>query len=210
MLYNVDRIKQDVRVCLDENRLDDMLIAVEDIDTLKLDEIIESKVLEAVEKVHKEAPYYMLHEGHNFGDAVYWGDLESGWVLLPEDFMRLVIFEMDDWEQPVYTAMSVTDPQYQKCRSRIKAIRGTAQRPVCVITTRPEGKVLEFYSCKSTEAEVRRGVYIPYPVDEDGWVDISERCYGAVVYTIAGLTLESCGEHEKAERMLAIAQSKVK
>ena len=199
---------QDVRICLDQNMASDALIESGDIDTLSLDEIIKSKILEAVQRVHRDAPNYLLEGGHNFGDAVYWRDLESGWVLLPKDFLRLVVFEMDDWEQAVYQAISTDDPEYEKQRSRFKGIRGTAQRPVCAIAIRPESRVLEFYSCKSKNAQVSRAMYIPYPkIDEDNGVDICERCYNAVVYTAAGLTLLTCGEVEKGNSVSELAQT---
>lgn len=208
MIYNIDKIMEDVRVCIDQNMTSEALVESGDIDTLALDEIIKSKILEAIQRVHMEAPPYLLENGHNFGDAVYWKEMESGWVLLPSDFMRLVVFEMDDWERAVYTAISVDDPDYEKQRSRIKGIRGTAQKPVCVLALRPEGKVLEFYSCKSTDAQVSRAIYIPYPViDDDGGVDVSERCYNAVVYTAAGLTLMTCGEANQASALSDLAKT---
>lgn len=211
MIYQLDKIMQDVRICLDQNMTSDALLESGDIDTLALDDIIRSKILEAVQRVHMDAPNYLLEGGHNFGDAVYWRELESGWVLLPPDFMRLVVFEMDDWEQAVYQAISTDDPEYKKQRSRFKGIRGTAQHPVCAIAIRPEGRVLEFYSCKSKDAQVSRAMYIPYPkIDEDNGVDICERCYNAVVYTAAGLTLLTCGEVEKGNAVSELAQTYLK
>ncbi len=211
MIYQLDKIMQDVRICLDQNMTSDALLDSGDLDTLALDDIIRSKILEAVQRVHMDAPNYLLEGGHNFGDAVYWRELESGWVLLPPDFMRLVVFEMDDWETAVYQAISTDDPEYEKQRSRFKGIRGTAQRPVCAIAIRPEGRVLEFYSCKSEDATVSRAMYIPYPeIDENGGVDISERCYKAVIYTAAGLTLLTCGEVEKGNAVSELAQTFLK
>ena len=211
MIYQLDKIMQDVRICLDQNMTSDALLESGDIDTLALDDIIRSKILEAVQRVHMDAPNYLLEGGHNFGDAVYWRELESGWVLLPQDFMRLVVFEMDDWEQAVYQAISTDDPEYEKQRSRFKGIRGTAQRPVCAIAIRPEGRVLEFYSCKSKDAQVSRAMYIPYPkIDEGNGVDICERCYNSVVYTAAGLTLLTCGEVEKGNAVSELAQTFLK
>lgn len=211
MIFQIEKIMQDVRICLDQNMTSDALLESGDIDTLALDDIIRSKILEAVQRVHMDAPNYLLEGGHNFGDAVYWRELESGWVLLPPDFMRLVVFEMDDWEQAVYQAISTDDPEYEKQRSRFKGIRGTAQRPVCAIAIRPEGRVLEFYSCKSEDAQVSRAMYIPYPkIDEDNGVDICERCYNAVVYTAAGLTLLTCGEVEKGNAVSELAQTFLK
>lgn len=211
MIFQIDNIMRDVRVCLDENMMSEALLESGDIDTLALDDIIRSKILEAVQRVHMDAPNYLLEGGHNFGDAVYWRELESGWVLLPPDFMRLVVFEMDDWERAVYQAISTDDPEYEKQRSRFKGIRGTAQRPVCAIAMRPEGRVLEFYSCKSSDAHVSRAMYIPYPkIDEANGVDICERCYKAVVYTAAGLTLLACGETERGNALSELAQTFLK
>lgn len=211
MIYQLGDIIKDIRICLDQNMKSESLMEIGDIDTLALDEIIKSKILEAVQRVHMESPNYLLELGHNFGDAVYWAEKESGWVLLPEDFMRLVVFEMDDWETAVYQAISTDDPEYEKQHSRFKALRGTSQRPVCAIAIRPEGRVLEFYSCKSKEAQVSRAVYIPYPkIDANQGVDISERCYTAVVYTAAGLTLMTCGEVEKGNAVSEMAQTFLK
>lgn len=208
MIYQLDKIMQDVRICLDQNMNSEPLIENGDMDTLALDGIIKSKIVEAIQRVHLEAPNYLLEGGHNFGDAVYWRDLESGWVLLPDDFMRLVVFEMDDWEQAVYQAISTDDPEYEKQRSRFKGIRGTAQRPVCAIAIRPEGKVLEFYSCKTTDAKVSRAMYLPYPrIDEDGGVDVCERCYNAVVYMTAGLVLSSLGESDRYQVMIELSKT---
>ena len=89
---------QDVRICLDQNMASDALIESGDIDTLALDEIIKSKILEAIQRVHRDAPNYLLEGGHNFGDAVYWRELESVWLLLLNVFLRLFVFEIDDWD----------------------------------------------------------------------------------------------------------------
>lgn len=208
MIFKIPDILREVRVSLDENGVSDELLMTGDVETLSLDDIIRQKVPEAVRLVHTAAPTYLLESGHNFGDAVYWGDLESGWVLLPDDFMRLLMFRMSDWERAVYTAISTEDEEYERQRSRFKGIRGTSQKPVCAIALRPEGKVLEFYSCKSEEAEVAQATYLPYPkVDEFDGIDISERCYRAVVYMAAALTLQTYGEAEKASAMTELSKS---
>lgn len=206
MIYGIGDVIRDVRICLDQNMRSEALLAEEDTDTLALEEIVRSKIIEAVELVHKRAPYYLLEEGHTFGDAVYWGDQESGWVLLPQDFMRLIVFEMSDWDRGVYAAISPADSAYALQRQRVKALRGTSQRPVCAITTRPEGKALEFYSCKSEGAYVKRAQYLPYPtIERAGGIDISERCYRAVVYTAAALVMQTLGESEKSASLMEIS-----
>lgn len=208
MIYKLTDIARDVRIAIDQNMTSEQLIATEDIETLSLEDIIRSKIEEAVRRVETAAPVHFLEEGHDFGDAVYWGELESGWVLLPDDFMRLIAFRMSDWERTVYAAISVDDPQYQKQSSRYKGIRGNTQKPVCAVVNRAEGKALEFYSCNSTEAYVSRASYLPYPhIDEDDGIDISEKCYTAVIYTVAALVLTTYGEADKASAMTDLAKS---
>lgn len=143
-----------------------------------------------------------------FGDAIYWEENGSGWTLLPDDFMRLVAFRMSDWERTCYMAISADDPLYDLQSSRYKGIRGNVQKPVCAVVNRAEGKVLEFYSCNSEEAYVKRASYIPYPsIDEEDGIDISERCYTAVVYTTAALVLTAYGASEQAAAMNTLAKS---
>lgn len=200
MIYKLAEIAREVRIAIDQNMTSEQLIATEDIETLSLEEIIRSKIVEAVRRVETSAPVHFLEEGHDFGDAVYWADLESGWVLLPDDFMRLIAFRMSDWERTVYAAISVDDPLYAKQSSRYKGIRGNTQKPVCAIVNRAEGKALEFYSCNSEEAYVSRASYLPYPhIDEDDGIDISEKCFTAVTYTVAALVLTTYGEAEKRQ-----------
>ena len=105
-------------------------------------------------------------------------------------------------------AISADDPLYDLQSSRYKGIRGNVQKPVCAIVNRAEGKALEFYSCNSEEAYVKRASYIPYPsIDDEDGIDISERCYTSVVYTTAALVLTAYGASEQATAMNTLAKS---
>lgn len=215
MIVQIDDLLKDVRVSIDHNKVSEPLVTSGDIDTLSLDDIIKSKVLDAVRTVEMTAPVYMLEGGHSFAydgenDAsqIYWGEDGTGWILLPDDFMRLVAFQMSDWERPCVEAISASDPAYQLQRSSIAGIRGNWQRPVCAITARPEGKVLEFYSSKDDAATVTRAVYIPYPeVDKNGGVDVSKRCYRSIVYMCAGLSLATIGEDNMSSNMMNLSKN---
>lgn len=191
-VYRLEDIVKDVKIALDRNGDSDALRDIRDLDTLTLDEIIESKVVEAVKIVHGTAPAHLLDGGnsfaYSFADAIYWQDKECGWVLLPEDFMRFVSFKMDDWDRAVFTCMSTDDAEYEKQSSPFKGIRGNARNPKCFISVRPEGRVLEFYSCKTSNAKITQAIYLPYPkIDELNSIEICSRCYNAVIYTIAAL-----------------------
>lgn len=207
-MYKIETVSQDVRIAIDENKTSEQLLGDEDVDTLSLNEIVRSKIEEAVRRVETTAPTFLLEEGHTFGDSVFWEDNNSGWTLLPDDFMRLIAFRMSDWERTCYNAISVDDPLYDLQSSRFKGVRGNVQKPVCAVVNRAEGKALEFYSCDSEEAYVKRATYLPYPkIDDEEGIDISERCYTAVVYTTAALVLTAYGANDRAEQLNALAKS---
>lgn len=67
---------------------------------------------------------------------------------------------------------------------------------------------MEFYSCKTTEAKVSRAVYLPYPeIDIYDSIEICEKCYDAVIYTIAALVLTTFGDTEKSAALNELAKS---
>lgn len=206
-IYKISEIQKAVRVVLDKNAVSTLLSDLVDIDTLSVNELIVASVERAARNVALRAPIDFLEQGHDISDDIYWNaDGKTGWVLLPDDFLRLLVFEMSDWERPVYEPITPDDPLYAQQKSRWGGIRGNVEKPVCALCLRPEGKVLEFYSCKNTDAYMTRGVYIPYPkTDGIGGIDISERCYDAVVYECAGLVATSLEDTATSALMRAEA-----
>lgn len=59
MVYKIEVVEQDVRIAIDENKTSEQLISDEDIDTLSLNEVIRSKIEEAVRRVETTAPMYL-------------------------------------------------------------------------------------------------------------------------------------------------------
>jgi len=207
MIYQIDKVMRDVRVALDLNVNSRQLFKTADVDTLTLDEIIRSKIVDAVRTVEMQAETYLLDSGHNFADAVYWNDLCSGWILLPDDFMRLIVFKMSDWERSVYSAINETDDEYIQMGSRFKGIRGTAQKPVCAVVTRPEGRALEFWSCKSEDATIEKAVYLPVPeIREDG-IEICERCYRSSIYMAGALVAQALGANDAGQNLVETSKA---
>jgi hypothetical protein len=206
-VYTIGGIVRDVRVALDQNVSGGQLSGFGDADTLSVDEIIRSKIADSVRRIHGNAPLYML-EGTSFGDSINWEKEGCGWVLLPDDFMRLVVFEMSDWSRAVYDAITPDDPQYRIQQSKFVGVRGNASNPVCALCLRPEGKVLEFYSSNDSRAHISRALYMPHPkVDAYGGIDISPRCYDAVVYMAASLAASAMGEKERSAELASQSAS---
>lgn len=199
MIYSAEEMIRDVRVAIDMNCVEKSLLGSGDEDTLRLDEIIGSKLSEGARLVLVEAPSRLLESGHDFVNEdlsnFFMGEDGKGFVILPDDFLRLVSFRMSDWSRTVYDAISENDPRYALQSSRWKGICGNPEKPVAAVVRRSEGLVLEFYSCRDRDATVAQASYVPVPrVDGAGMIDIAEGCYRAAVYKAAALTLASYGD----------------
>lgn len=203
MVFKISNISRDVRVAIDENKTSERLIYEDDIDTLSFNEIVHSKIVEAVRRVVMKAPIHLLDGGIPFGDAIFWRDNGAGWILLPDDFLRLIVFKMNDWERAVYEPITSSSPIYRLQSSRYKGIRGNPQKPVVAIVRRAEGLALELYSSKDNGALVEQALYYPMPrTDRDGGIEIPPRCYKAVIYEVASLVLAVIGQIEQSAIML--------
>lgn len=215
MVYDIERLVRSVRVILDENKVSAPLKAIDDIDALSLDDIIESKLLDAVRAVETDAPTYLLGAGNPLPDtSILWDGkvgYGSGSINLPDDFMRLITFQMSDWVRAVTTAISEDDPQYELQSSRYEGIRGNYQNPIVAITLQSSGLVLEFYSCSSgPRVYVKRARYLSMPkVDENGGIDIPEKLHTAVVYYAAYLVALTMKDNI-AESLLNISKDFIK
>lgn len=211
MIVRAEEMARAVRVAIDQNRASERLLLEEDADTLSLDEIIYAKLADAVRLVETEAPRHLLEAGHDLIEAndkdFFMGEDGKGFVVLPDDFMRLISFRMSDWKRTVFEPITEEDPRYALQSSRWKGICGNPEKPVAAIVNRSEGLVLEFYSCDDRKATVAQATYLPYPrIDREGGIDVSERCYRAAVYRAASLALASVGD-ELATTMLEISRS---
>lgn len=208
MIYKVADLVREVRIAIDKNNSSAPLAAlIDDVDTLSIDALIESKIEDAARAVTVNAPRHLLDSGKGFSTAVAWSSSKTkhwGFTQLPEDFLRLVTFQMSDWSYPVVEAITETAPIYKQQNSRFAGIGGNPQRPVVAIVQHPIGLILEFYSCTSNDVAVKLARYIPIPRIENERIGISEKLVDGVVYYCAYLVLTSLSEVEQAKVMFAI------
>lgn len=207
MIVQAEKMARDVRIAVDMNHESTPLLLEDDIDTISFNDIIYAKLTDAVRMVEMEAPLHLLEQGHQFGENIVWSDGGKGWLILPDDFMRLVVFKMSDWHHSVSEAITQDDPKYSRQWSKWKGICGNPEKPVVAIVNRAEGNVLEFFSCNDDTATVEQAVYIPLPrIDLDGGIDVSEKCYKAAVYRAGALALSSIGD-QLATTMVELSKS---
>lgn len=209
MYYDFADIIARARIAMDENRQGEPLDGMGDVNTLTLDELLRQKIPEAMRICMLNAPTELLGEGEAFADSIQWESAEGygmGEIVLPDDFLRLLTFQMSDWDLPVTEAITEVHPLYLRQKSRFRGIRGNPQKPIVAVVHKPIGLVLEFYSCESGEGCcVKMARYIPTPrIDtEEDKIDIPDKLVDVVVnytgYLVAALlgqevTANSCKE----------------
>lgn len=203
---SISDLVRDVKIVLNENIQTDPILS-DDVSQLELDELIEARITDAVRAVHEAAPSDMLDDGIAIpGSPVTLQD-GSGYILLPDDFMRLVIFQLQTWSRPVITPIADTDPAYFMQKSRFLGIRGGTDKPICAITTGTSGRVLEFFSiAPGTSAIILKAKYLPLPKIENENILICKKLRTPIVYQCAALTALSYKD-ELSKSLFEIAKS---
>lgn len=214
MKYSVEKIVVDVRKILDENEVSTVLVNDGDNDTLSLNAIISHKITDAARSVLDATHSRHLDAGVNLPTEITWPISVGngmGSIPLPDDFGRLLIFQMSDWRQPVLNPIYDSDPLYALQKSKYAGITGGVEKPVCAITTGITGKVLEFYSCREGAAvTIKIAKYLPYPSISEGGIDLCEKLYLPTIYYIAGLVSITYKDSEHGVRLIEIAGDYIK
>ena len=160
--------KRQVRVCLDENKSINTDTLLQDIDTLSLDEIIDSKVEEAALSVIKAAPVTKLGDISKSLKSLPSISKESpynGEVALPNNFERLVRFKMKSWSHALFVVQQPYTPQWEKAHSGFN-VYGTKDRPVVfLVPSEFNGRdlKLEFFCAGSPNDKLDRCLYVARP-----------------------------------------------
>lgn len=210
MIYQLADIVRDVKVAMDENGNDDALVLEGDVDTLSLDAIIKSKILEAARLVLASAPAVLLDNAKPMYNGIHWLSDESGRIYLPDDYYRIVVFQMDDWKVPVLNVITAEDVRYAQQHSPVKGLHGNPARPVVALVPTHTGMAMEFFGSKSRGAKIKQSLYLPEPAfDRDGGLDVAERCYNGIVYLAAALTCTSIGRADMSQVLVQLSKEAV-
>lgn len=155
-------------------------------DSEALDTVIRSKILDALAFVNGNAdrellsPDMVLTEGLTVD-----GDM-TGYVSLPDDFLRLVYARLSSWVVAVDEPVLWTDRQYMMLHDRYAT--GSWERPVVALSRKGSRKVLELYKAKSGEDTLDAAIMTVPKITDDA-VEISDLLGVALIYYITGLTL---------------------
>lgn len=157
-----------------------------DEDTIRIDEYIESCIGDALSlvilnSVNPVNPKKCTLSATGNGDG-------SGYVILPDDFVKLLSFRMNGWKRAVSEAYPL-ESETAKEQGNIYS-RGTKSKPVCVLSYSPEGKkTIEYYSVdKDGNNEISVFVYeSSYDENSDINMNASSVEFKALCYMTASL-----------------------
>lgn len=217
--YKVNEIVKEVRIAIDQNMDGTMLSDFGDYDTLALDEIIQSKIVDGAKLIIGAAPIHMIGKGITTvekpnveynkvfdNDKRYYAQ-----VAVPNDYFRLVSFRMADWLMPVTEeeVITPTDAEYALQRSRVEGVRGCPERPVLAFVPNIESGdndyCFEAYSCAGKSA--CSYTYLSNPqINKSGEISLPERLYRPIVYAIAYLATIAFNAEGQAAVLLTTAK----
>jgi hypothetical protein len=121
-------------------------------------------------------------------------------LVLPQDFLRLVTLQMSDWSRPIQTLVNEDSAEYRKQRNRY--LRGTNTKPIGALVHQNGIAMAELYSCTSNVATMMFGQYIPEPYvltyNGDKYTSICEPLKYPCLNQITAHVLRSIGRVQEA------------
>lgn len=181
---------------------DDKVIPFDIVNDKPIDTFIDGLLDECAKEVLLIAPPNRLNGVTSEGAVIYSGDDGSGFVLLPDDCLRVLEFKMSEWKR------SVTDFAQEGSDVALKQsnpfLRGGVCKPVCVLSHRDVGRGFEYYSVKKKH-EIDRLIIVKVTPAED----ISFRLQSVVTWWCASRVLQIVGKanvatmaYERGKNML--------
>lgn len=151
---------------------------------------------DSAREVMAEVPIDMIDTFSHLPDDVGRRPDGSGYVMLPPDFLRLAAFRMSDWNVTVTQPAEEWSAEHLLQQSPWPGLRGRPDRPVCVVSRRGVGYVLEFWS-SARNARVAEGLYVAVPkTDRRGYISLPVSCVAAVAETAASMLRKILVAHE--------------
>lgn len=212
----VDGLVKEVRITLDENQTESAYLE-SGTDNMELDEIIRVKLIDAARSIIETAPVDMLEASElPVGtEAIHTNEDGSGYVELPDDFLRLVRFKLKSWKRAVVYAEEEGSEGDRMQRNGFT--RGTYIKPACVFSHDSGGnRIMEYFtagkgSSGGYDHTVDTALYVPVPsIDNSsgsGTIGIPHLLRPCIVNYCAGLTEVTRGNNQQADVFFKIATS---
>lgn len=141
----------------------------------------------------------------------YKDDLGRGYIVLPEDYLRLLSLKLSSWPLSLNALTAVESDVFK--RQATPWGWGTPEKPVAIVEKNRFGQdVLMYWTAASKSDSVEKCLYIPRPsLYSSSGADVLQSSLRAeaemlLVYRACGLFLEGRKEGAVAERMYALSR----
>ena len=166
------------------------------IDSGQIDHLLDDSVkrLLLIVPPYIPTPVSFIDGEYSTGGAVPYADDLTGYVPLPEGFVRLVSLKMANWQRAVTRAITENDPLYAKQGNPY--LRGSHTKPVVVYRYEPGvGKVLEYYSVELGEHDIDKGLCLIAVAAEN----LEDDLVDPLAWLVAATILDTRGEFDAAK-----------
>ena len=177
--------------------------------TNPLDLLISALLDEAAKNTLMMAPFHILEPSiaeETSGTPDIEDELgETGYVELPDNFLRLISFKMEEWERPVNIPILNTTPEYFMQKN--KYVRGGVSKPVVSINwkvianelTLERIKTLEYYSVPvDSDHAIEHFLYIPETIAEE----VQSNLRDVMTWICAAKILQITGQLDLAQKSM--------
>jgi hypothetical protein len=121
-------------------------------------------------------------------------------LMLPDNFLRLITLQMDDWERPIQTLVNEDSAEYRKQSN--KYLRGTYKKPIGAIVHQSGYPFIRLFSCTTNMASLMYGQYVPEPTKygdgDSAYVKICEPLRYPCLNQITANVLRGIGRAQEA------------
>lgn len=200
-----DRLKYLVKSIIDELAPSSSAI---DYNKLPIDERIDTFSEYCAKQSVLLSPHKYLQKQEIPNDIVSNGD-GSGYVVLPEDFLRLFSFSMEGWKKRVINAIPEESEMYLLQKNPVT--RGGENFPVCAVVRRDGNLALEWYSVPAyvRSPKCKEKYYVSNPKITGTEIDIPDQLDMLLAYLTAKEVLMSFQSYDVAKATEELVQKEL-
>lgn len=192
---DIDGLKYMVKSIIDEITPSTSVV---DYNNLPIDDRIETFAENCAKQSILLSPHKCLVGKEIPGDISSYGD-GSGYIALPNDFLKLFSFKMEGWKKRVTETVTEDSERYLLQKNAVT--RGGINFPVCAVVNSEKGLILEWYSVPSyvRMPKCTEKRYVPIPEITNSEINIPQGLEMLMVYITAKEVLMSLQQYDMAK-----------
>ena len=195
-------VKLKIRTILNETGSEDSFSLIS-VDTVKLDDYIESVIPDACNLVLSVAPVrYINTKSASPQSSVVGG---STLIPLPEDFSRLAFVQLATWMRAVTEVLNINTEEYKVAKNQFT--KPGVNRPLCFFSYKGTDEALE---CMPS-GTISQFIYVPIiSTKEEAVATIKQELFLPVCYMVASLVYNIFENQPMSNNMKAVVMELLK